>query len=234
MDSTPPGILVPAAPHSTPPVPIPVPVPAPAPNQEPHSARVIFKDLKVGDIVSCTTYGVVQELSDGGLMRNPRARVKNHMGDVYYVDSGILEGEYYSATQKSRVEKRTATELAQILRSAGGECFLVDFTKKPEIKSVEDKILEILQDEEKRKDLAANKRNLRKFINTEIMTGEKRIMYGRLVHSERSMVTYTEQGRINVIDLAAQFENPKAHCERQVDPRTIHRIILRDVEYQLK
>ena len=204
----------------------PPPAPEPAPPRDP---RCKFDELKEGDIVSCVSYcKVVRKGFDS-------VELINHNGLKMAVGSGVIEDEYFAAKQHSRTEEKTATELTRILRSAGAEAFEVVFNKKPDEKTCDAKLKRAF--EEDPQGTLGNPRKRRKFLREEILKGEERRMVARLVHSERSVVTYTGQGRINVIDLRTQLDGaspPAPHSERQVDPRTITEVVLRDVKYKLK
>lgn len=236
-EPTPPPLPPPREPTPPPPSPPREPTTDAAPEVT-RDPRAKFDELKPGDIISRVTYAKVTRVDRGNLGfwgNEGRINVTNDRGLDYSISKDIVESEFFSSTQNSRKRKVTATELSRILRGAGGDAFQVTFNKKPDDKAAEEKLADAMENDMDGK--LGNPRKRRKFIRDHILKGEERVLTGRLVHSDRSMVTYTDHGRINVVDLKTQLDSDtpqSARAERQVDPRTITKVVLRDVEYSLK
>lgn len=180
-----------------------VPVPVNNVNKKPSCK---FSELKSGDFLSQTSYCKVTRVIGDENQR--KVVVENNLGDKWTIGKNIVEREMYSSSQFSRIEKKTMTELANLMSNVKDSVFTVCFTRKLN----SDHIETILNEN---KDLDNKK------LSKLLLKGKDRVLVGRMDTGD------TVLGRSRVVDL----ENGGY---RLVDHRTIKWIIVKNVKYELK
>lgn len=179
-----------------------------------ESLRCATADLKVGDWVSRASYMQVVKNDTSGL------EVRNEHGMVWSIGHHIVAAECYS-TQFRETREVSRTELSRIMREeARDSIFVCSFLKAV----TEEHIAELLATVDTAP--AGMDARRRKVLAKDLMKGERRELTGYMLGVEEST------GRFKVIDLKAEGVG-KAR-ERQVDPRTLEWVVLRNVKYTVK
>lgn len=142
--------------------------------------------------------------------------VSNHQGGSWFISKNLLTKHMWSADHFDKEVKCSMTELAEIIENCQDTIFQVQFRKKIDVKSVEQKLKTLsLKDLKDAKEI--------KKLSKTLIDGEVCNIVGHLVESENNM------GRSLIIDLNA----PKSNNFRQVDHRSIESIIFRNVKYSI-
>lgn len=166
-----------------------------------------FDNLTVGDFLSeIQYYRVKRKDRNGALLTNER-------GLDIKVSPTIIEEGMFSAQQAQEEIAITRTEMIAILKDAGETVFTVNFHKQPKAKD----LMAIFND--------PSKQVKTQVAMTNLIKGEERTMIGYLRGLDANGT-----GRFSVKDL----EDTKNDYPKQVDPRTLNWIILRNIKYVLK
>jgi len=169
-------------------------------------------NLKKGDKWSRLSYGTV--MSNDGFS----ITIRNEKGTEWDIGRSIFEDEF-DTIQYEEVKQVTRTEMATVVMQNARVVMLVEFRKQPDQKELVDRVMDMLANHESYKRRTQVQRALKK--PTE---GKKRTMIGR---HNGFMNTH---GRIDFTDM----EVTSGHNLRQIDPRTIERVIVGGVCYELK
>lgn len=180
-----------------------------------HHPAVNTDALQEGDRLSLVRYLRVTDAS-------PQTSVVVHtdVGQVWSVDRAIIRNTCYSASQYHAVQTVTRTRIAYLLEHAGDAIFTVTFCKKPDVNAIADSIAGLPGD------IRTVTQAARRKMVREWLAGQERTLVGYLKSAEPDI-----NGRIRVIDLEAPAGSS---AERLVDPRTIEKLILKNVLYGLK
>ena len=168
-------------------------------------SKSIVSNLKEGDKLSEIQYYTVKTVSRGTVV------VENSRGFEFSIGQSIIEEGSFSAHQYDEEVTMTRTELIEVFANAGETVFTANFNKKPDAKSLKAKF----NDPE-----TTIKTNV---AMEKLLLGDERTMIGYLVGKDEGT------GRFKVVDLEDSSDFPK-----QVDPRTLNWLILRNVKYQVK
>lgn len=190
-----------------------------------------FKNLKKGSILSETSFYIVDSIS--GDYANVRVEGQNE-GEIVSIASSYLNSLLDSADYVVSEEKKTMTELIEIIKENPRKAMTVTFFKQDVSKTqkaykaeVESKISEFEN---------ATMGSLRDLVMSLIenplsktIPGEERVMKGR----HHGFID--EKGRVHFIDMEITFDpkNPDSRL-RQIDTRTIQSIIVNNIKYVLK
>lgn len=178
--------------------------------------KVEYSALRPGNRLSRTAYYEVVSVTGAS------AKVKNEEGFVFDIGRDIFQKEMYSATQFSKVERVSRTEMIDILANAGDTVFTVSFHKQSTSENIAAAIKKINGGR------IATSAEIAKAIK-EANKGEERQLTGYLVSVE------TGFGRSRVIDLMIDKATlGKGTNMREVDHRTLNWIIFKGVKYELK
>lgn len=164
-----------------------------------------FKKIKAGDFFSRHSFGTVVSM-DGS-----RATLKNLEDYEWTIDAAVLVQEFTFAEQFEATEKRTRTELIEILMDNTRTAMTVCFHKKPKHTDVA-KALAEGQGELSDRAWSVKVRDL--------IEGEERIMVGQ--HTGK----LDEHRRLHFFEQGTEL--------RAVDPRTIDWLIVKRVKYEIK
>ena len=185
-----------------------------------------IKELKVGSILSETSFYVVKEVSNGSFT------MLDDLNNEIIIGNEYVEKILASADLFETEEKKTMTELAELFiaspRIAMTVCFVkqdVAKTKKAYDLEKSTKIGEITN--ARVSDVPRLLNDLIENPITRTIPGELRVMKGRHYGS------VNELGRISFVDMEIKDTNPTAKL-RQVDPRTIRYLVVGGVKYSLK
>lgn len=177
-----------------------------------------FSTLKPKEVLSETQFYTVDKISGN------QVQLSTDSGESIVVDKPYVEALLTSASQFSKEEKLSKTEVAQKFLSSSGVAVTVNFNKQVKEADVVKEIMEkvsgaAIKDIEK-----AVKAGVKKALE-----GEERTMVGR------HFGEINEFGRVNFIDME-QAKGAGAYDARlrQVDPRTINWFICRGVKYVVK
>lgn len=171
-------------------------------------------ELKVGDWVSRASYMRVVKNDAGGL------EVQNEHGMTWSIGHHIVSAECFS-TYFRETREVNRTELSRLMREeARDSIFVCSFLKAV----TEDHVAELLATIADAP--AAMDARRRKALAKDLMKGERRELTGYMLGVEEST------GRFKVIDLKA--EGVGRARERQVDPRTLEWVVLRNIKYVVK
>lgn len=169
-----------------------------------------FNKLKVNEVLSESTYYKVIKIVGN------QAQLQTDTGKNIVVDNQIVENCLKSADQFETEEKKTRTELSEILFANPNVAMTVSYNKKVDPKTVLAEIMNAHQNTAP-KDI---EKAFKKAINTAI-EGEERIMRGRHYGN------IDNNGRLNFHDMDVDSGNPN----RLVDPRTLNFLIVNGVKY---
>jgi hypothetical protein len=173
--------------------------------------------LKAGDWLSRTTYIKVVEVTED------MVEVENDHGLKYAIGRDIVEAECNSGHFEKTYDVNR-TELARIMREETRESvFVCSFLKAV----TEDHIAEILASIAVAP--AARTVKERKTAAKELMKGERRELTGYMLGVDETT------GRFRVVDLNVDScSSSRSSCkERQVDPRTLEWLVLRNIKYRV-
>lgn len=177
---------------------------------------------KKGEFLSRTSYMLVTGSDNTGLT------VKNQKNLEWAIATNIVENECISASQFSKEEKKSKTEICEILESTKGTVFTVNYNKQVD----KDKLKETLENLYPNKGKIISKDDFDKNVKSilkSVETGEERTLVGYLKS------TKTLFGRYQVIDLEVNFDpSIDNNGDRQVDSKTINWLIFNDVKYIVK
>lgn len=184
--------------------------------------------VKVGEILSETSFFVVQQVGVSGVT------VNDDLGNTLNISHEYVDKILNSADNYTSEENRTTTQLADIFINNPRVAMTVAFYKKdtPKTKTALKKEKEAMVarfQEARVSDIAGL---VEEFINNPItatIPGELRIMKGRHYGNMDDL------GRIQFVDMeAARGTGEHDGRNRQVDPRTITYVIVNGVKYNLK
>ena len=181
-------------------------------------------ELKAGDKLSEHQYYTVLSTTAHNI------EVLNDKGETFTISKAIVEKDMYSADQHSATVKLSRTEIIDIIKNTPETVMTIHFRKK--VKNAE----ALAQ----MKELYANKggtiiskavydRKCAAILDT-VTLGEPRTIVGR--HHG----AVTEQGRIQFVDMELERDASKTYDTRyrQVDPRTIEWVIVKNTKYVVK
>jgi hypothetical protein len=152
-----------------------------------------------------------------------RIDIKNERGMPFSIARDIVEEGLYSSNQVLQVEEVSQTRIIEIFSQCWNTILTVNFMKKPNEKSVSDKLKGVSFE-------TFSNSKLMKKLAQEITLGEERTLIGYLVKTENGF------GRSEVIDLEIERDWSKEYDNRlrQVDHRTINWLIFKNVKYVVK
>lgn len=181
-----------------------------------------LKDLKVGSILSEFQVYKVVSLKGTNVVVNDGTQ--NIELSQQYVDKILDSADYFS-----KVEKKTATELSDLVINNPRVAMTVAFTKKGSELSLtaHKKAITAAVDKFKNAKVSEIESLVNDLIQnpiTKYAPGDKRVMKGI------SLGRFNAQGRIEFIDK----EDTKVNVPKTVDPRTIEYVIFKGVKYELK
>lgn len=188
-----------------------------------------IKQLKEGSILSETSFFIVQKIGDSGI------EVKDDNGNVLGISKQYVEQILNSADIFEKEEKKTMTELAELLITSPRIAMTVAFHKKDVEKTKKaweaekkSKIDEI--NNAKLTDTPALLNDLIENPISKVIPGELRVMKGRHYGEVDDL------GRVKFVDMeiAQSVVGATDGRFRLVDPRTISYIIVDGVKYSLK
>lgn len=197
----------------------PAVVAAPAPPAA-HKPHVRLNDVRVGDIVSRHCYYTVVAVNAPSELISIK-NLDNDEPSIQIQGRRIPENEMVSASQFSRTEAVTRTEMVRHMEGAKDTVFTVCFHKQATPKDARAVVERIIAAGD-----AMPEREKMRLVREEVLLGELRTMVGHLVDVEPSM------GRSRVVDL--QIPLGAGIRERLVDHRTVEWLVLRDVKYVIK
>jgi hypothetical protein len=180
------------------------------------STRCDASKLQKGTKFSRISYGEIINT------RGREITVRNEAGTTWEISPDIVEDEFYTPDQFTKVNDVNRTEMVQAIVSNPRIVMTVTFKKKPDPKDLKSTVVQLLDDAE-----AGRKRpGVRKLasILKEATEGQTRVMIGR--HSG----ALDEFGRLQFTDMQVT----KGHNLRQVDPRTVEEAIIANIKYVLK
>lgn len=173
--------------------------------------------LKQGDKWSRLSYGTVVGFVGHNVI------VRNEKGNEWEIGRSIFEDEF-DTVQYTSVEQVTRTEMAQVVLSRPSVVMQVEYRKQPVTKDLVDTVLDMIANpDEYRTKNGFSKIKVGRALKGPT-AGKKRTMIGR--HN----ANMNESGRIDFIDMEVTEGSPL----RQIDPRTIERVIVGGVCYELK
>lgn len=187
------------------------------------------KDLKVGSILSETSFFVVSKVE------NDYVKVTDDLGNKLEIGIPYVEAVLQSADLYEIEEKKTMTELADILINSPRIAMTVAFYKKDVAKTqkaykaeVADAILKVQN--AKVSEVEGLLKDLIENPISKVAPGDLRVMKGRHYGQVDDL------GRVHFVDME-QEKGTKADSDarmRQIDPRTVQYIIVGAVKYILK
>lgn len=188
-----------------------------------------IKNLKPGSILSETSFFKVKSIEKNDII------VTDDFGNDLKIGNAYAEKILNSADYFETEEKKTMTELADILKNNPRVAMTVAFYKKDVNKTqkaykaeVEAAIKEVQEATVSK--VEAILKNLIENPISKVIPGELRVMRGR-------HYGYVDDlGRIHFVDMEQEKgSNPESDSRmRQIDPRTIQYIIVNGVKYLLK
>lgn len=188
-----------------------------------------IKDLKVGSILSETSFFKVTRVDADGI------GVIDDNGTPLNIGKGYAESILSSAELFSSEEKKTMTELADILINNPRVAMTVAFFKKDTAKTQKAYKAEVAAAIAEVQSAPVSKVEglLTKLIEnpiSKVIPGELRIMKGRHYGHVDDL------GRVHFVDMELdKGTNPESDARmRQIDPRTVQYIIVGGVKYSLK
>lgn len=179
--------------------------------------------IQIGSVLTeFQAYTVVDKKRSTFIVKNAEGK-SIELPDAY-VDSLLSSAEYFTST-----EKKTATELSELVSKNSFVAMSVAFTKKgKELTQKEYKQkIDSTVDKFEKATLSSLKGLVEDLISnpiTKTEPGEFRVMKGY------SLGTINSSGRLDFTDC----EDPKGHILKQIDPRTIEYVIFKEVKYELK
>lgn len=178
-----------------------------------------FGKLKVGSKLSEVQYYSVDKI------KGDKVQLRNDMGEHIVVDSKYVESCITSADQFTETKNVTKTEAANILLSNPGVVMTICFNKQVKEADVVKEIMEAYEGSTVKTMESAIKKAVKHAI-----TGVERVMVGR------HFGELNELGRVNFVDMEEEKDMSKAYDNRirQVDPRTVNWLIVRNVKYTVK
>lgn len=190
---------------------------------------MISKNLKVGSILSESSFFVVKEVKPDGI------EAVDDKGNIVNIGNDYVNDILHSADNFTTEEKKTMTELAEILISSSRIAMTVSFYKK----EVEKTKKAYAAEKQARFDEITNAKFgempalLEALVETPILKtipGELRVMKGRHYGN------IDELGRVQFVDMEQEKKSGVDYDSRlrQVDPRTVSYIIVNNVKYSLK
>jgi hypothetical protein len=184
-----------------------------------------FKDLKVGEKLSETTYYSVAKIV------GDKVQLKSDDGADIVLNKGYIENMVTSASQYSSEESISRTEIAALFLSSPGVVLTVNFYTQVKEKDALAAMEAIYPNKGGKMLSEADFKKKAKEILSSVITGKERTMIGRHYSS------VNEFGRVSFIDMEVDKDTTKADYDsrtRQVDPRTINWMIVRGVKYKIK
>lgn len=177
-----------------------------------------FKNLKVNEVLSETQFYIVEKIV------GDKVQLLNDNDERIVVDSNYVNTQLSSASQSTKQESVTRTEMAEILMKNARTAITVNYNKQVKPEDIQKELQEAYENstpkEFSTKMKAAVKRGL---------SGEERTMVGRHYGS------VNEFGRLQFVDME-EVRKPGAYDNRlkQVDPRTLNWMIVNDTKYTIK
>jgi len=174
--------------------------------------------VKAGDKWSRLSYGTVEGFA------GPNIRVRNEAGNSWEVGQSIFEDEF-DTVQYDEVRQVTRTDMQEIVLQNPSVVMLVEFRKQAEARDLVAVVMDLLHDPTPVQTSGGKTSKIKvSKVLKEPTAGKKRTMIGR--HNG----TINESGRIDFVDMEVTKGSPL----RQIDPRTIDRVVVRGVCFELK
>ena len=183
------------------------------------ATKTKFSILKPKEVLSETQFYTVEKIE------GTQVRLLTDSGQAIKVDKAYVEELLLSASQFSKEETISRTELAQKFLSSSGVAMTVNFNKQVKEADVVKEIMEKISN--------ASLKDIEKAVKVGVkkaLEGEERVMVGR------HFGEINEFGRVSFIDME-QTKAAQTNYDsrlRQVDPRTLNWIIVRGVKYKAK
>ena len=184
--------------------------------------------LEKGTVLSETSFYKVTKVESDHVVVNTDDGVEVKLSNAY-VEKILDVADYFDSE-----EKKTATELADILLNNPRVAMTVAFYKKDETKPK--KVYEAEKKAKIEEIQSASLANASKLLEdlienpiSKVIPGELRIIKGRHEGHQNDL------GRLHFVDMNLEkTAKDRDDRERQVDPRTIQYVIVRGVKYSLK
>lgn len=187
------------------------------------------KDLKVGSILSESSFFTVKKVNPNDVT------VVDDLGNELNISNSYVEAVLSSAELFESEEKKTMTELADILVNNPRVAMTVAFFKKDVAKTQKAYKAEVAAVIKTVQEATVSKveallTNLIENPISKVIPGELRIMKGRHYGNVDDL------GRVHFVDMEqAKGDKPDSDARmRQIDPRTIQYIIVGGIKYSLK
>jgi len=181
--------------------------------------------INSGDFYSRLSYGTIRSAYGGS------CEIKNEEGEQWTISANIVQNEFYIHNQFTEEKTVTKTELAEIFLQNSNIIMSVNFNKQVKTEDVVNKLVSELYANKGGKIISESEfKKKAKVIATEVVTGENRTMIGR------HFGELTDLGRVQFVDMQVELDKTKSYDNRlrQVDPRTIQWIIVKNIKYILK
>lgn len=158
---------------------------------------------------------------------NYGATVQNEAGLSWDISYDVLDNECTSGTQYTTLIKVSQSELIEKLLDAGHHIFTANFHKKPDPKLAEKKLKDLYPNKGIKGVGIAKREDYNKTVSEVVkmlFEGEERTITARIISIDKL------RGRLMVKDLyAAQGDDI-----RQIDPRTLNWLIIKNVRWEIK
>lgn len=172
-------------------------------------------DLKAGDWLSRISYMEVMGVTGDGV------KVRNLAGTEWSISKSIIQAECYAAGQVREERSDSRTNIARdFVSSTNGAIVEVKFMKQVDPLKVAEKLASLTTAPSALPD------KTRKVLAKELLQGEERVLVGYVLSTDEAT------GRVNVLDVKAT--GPVSGRKRQVDPRTIDYLIVRNIKTKVK
>lgn len=187
------------------------------------------KELKKGSILSETSFFTVKEVVGNAI------NVIDDLGNELQIGLPYVEAVLQSADIFVKEDKKTMTELADILINNPRVAMTVAFFKKDVVKT--QRAYKAEKEEAIKKVQEASLANAAKLLEnlidnpiSKVIPGELRVMKGRHYGQMDDL------GRVHFVDMEqVKGDKPESDARmRQIDPRTIQYIIVGGVKFTLK
>lgn len=174
--------------------------------------------LEVGTKFSRISYGEIVNVGHFG----GQLTVRNEQGTEWSITPTLVEAEFFTPDQFTKVEEVNRTEMVQAIVGNPRIVMTVTFKKQAKPADLKAAVIQLL-DDEKAGRTRPGTRKLGTLLSA-ATEGETRTMIGRHQGNQ------DEFGRLQFTDMEVTSGMPL----RQVDPRTVEEAIIANVKYVLK
>lgn len=188
---------------------------------------VKFKELKKGEKLSETQYYSV--IGTGKRSGKDYVELSTDEGTTIILDPAYVEKYTSSSHQYSQEKTISRTEAASLFIASTNTAITVNFNKQVDEKAAKQEMYELYPNKGKMISEADFKKKIDASVKS-ILSGKERTIIGRHYGS------VNEFGRVNFVDMEVERDNSKDFDNRmrQVDPRSINWMIIKDVKYKIK